>query len=45
MKLASGAMDQLKDFEIPTYIEVIDELPRKSGTDKIDYNFLEKLPL
>ncbi len=40
--LANGKTDQLKVFEIPAYIELIDELPRKSGTDKIDYRMLEK---
>lgn len=34
---------QLKKFEIPTYIEIVDFLPRKQGTDKIDYGALEKI--
>lgn len=38
--LPSG--EQLKDYEIPTYIEFLDELPRKQGTEKIDYNLLEE---
>lgn len=32
---------QLKSYEIPTYIEFIPELPRKKGTDKVDYAMLE----
>lgn len=38
-----GNKFQLKDFEIPTYFEIVPELPRKSGTDKIDYNQLENV--
>lgn len=33
---------RLREIEIPTYIEVVDELPRRQGTDKIDYLTLEK---
>ena len=33
---------QLKPYEIPSYIEFVDELPRISGSEKIDYQFLEK---
>ncbi len=33
---------QLKPYEIPSYIEFISELPRKKGTDKVDYALLEK---
>ena len=40
--LPNGQMDQLKDFEIPQRIVIVDELPRRSGTDKIDYRALEK---
>lgn len=36
-----GAM-QLKSFEIPRYVEIVDFLPRKEGTDKIDYALLEQ---
>lgn len=39
---ANGQLEQLKWYEIPTYIEFIDELPRKKGTDKVDYTFLEQ---
>ena len=33
---------QLKWYEIPTYIEFVPTLPRKGGTEKIDYPLLEK---
>lgn len=39
---ANGQLEQLKWYEIPTYIEFVDELPRKKGTDKVDYTFLEQ---
>ncbi len=32
----------LKEYEYPVYIEFVDNLPRKKGTDKIDYDCLEK---
>ncbi len=32
---------ELKQYEIPYEIELIDALPRKAGTDKIDYSVLE----
>lgn len=31
----------LKEYEYPTYFEFVESLPRKKGTDKIDYDFLE----
>ncbi len=34
---------KLREIEIPTYIEIVDQLPRRQGTDKIDYLTLEKL--
>ncbi len=34
--------EQLMWYEIPKYIEIVDELPRKSGTEKIDYSLLEE---
>ena len=37
-----NGLEQLKTYEIPTYIEFISELPRKEGTDKIDYAYLEQ---
>ena len=40
--LANGKTDQLKDFEIPKKVLVINELPRREGTEKIDYRALEK---
>lgn len=33
---------QLKPYEIPTYIEFVDLLPRNQLTGKIDYKFLEE---
>lgn len=40
--LADGKQDQLKDFEIPAQIIFLKELPRRSGTDKINYQALEQ---
>ena len=37
-----GNKYQLKDFEIPCYFEIVSELPRKVGTDKVDYSLLEE---
>ena len=42
IELSNGEKGQLKKYEIPTYYEVISELPRKKGTDKVDYLRLEK---
>lgn len=39
---ANGKTVQLKDYEMPTYIEFIDTLPRREGTEKIDYPTLEQ---
>lgn len=41
--LADGKKDQLKDFEIPKRVIFLKELPRRSGTDKIDYRALEEM--
>lgn len=38
---ANGQVEQLKRYEIPTYIEFVSEIPRKNGTEKIDYDYLE----
>lgn len=38
----NGEVIQLKDYEIPTYVEFVESLPRKSGTEKIDYALLEQ---
>ena len=38
----NGQIEQLKSYEIPTYIEFVSELPRKEGTDKVDYKYLEQ---
>lgn len=37
---SNGEESQLKSYEIPKYIEFVNELPRKKGTDKVDYSFL-----
>ena len=39
---SQGETEQLKWYEIPSYIEFVPELPRRKGTDKIDYTLLEK---
>lgn len=39
---SNGQCEQLKWYEIPTYIEFVSKLPRKKGTDKIDYTLLEQ---
>lgn len=41
----SGEYEQLKWYEIPTYIEFVDSLPRRSGTEKVDYTKLEQMAL
>ena len=38
----NGEIEQLKWYEIPEFIEFVPELPRKVGTDKIDYKLLEE---
>ncbi len=42
IKSSLGDAEQFKWYEIPTYIEFVKELPRRSGTDKIDYKSLEQ---
>lgn len=42
VKTTSGETVQLKPYEIPTYIEFVRSLPRKHGTEKIDYQLLEQ---
>lgn len=39
---ATGNTVQLKPYEIPTYIEFVESLPRIPGSEKIDYLLLEK---
>lgn len=41
-KTLDGRTVQLKTYEIPTYMEFVDSLPRKMGTEKVDYLFLEE---
>ena len=38
-----GEIVELKWYEVPKYIEFVDELPRRKGTEKIDYTLLEKM--
>ncbi len=38
----TGDIEQLKWYEIPTYIEFVNELPRRQGTEKINYQELEQ---
>ena len=40
-KVFDDRMTILKDYEKPKYIEFVTELPRISGSDKIDYSYLE----
>lgn len=40
-KVYTGEIDQLMWYEIPKYIEFVDNLPRKQGTEKINYSELE----
>ena len=42
VEFSNGDTEQLKEYEIPTYIEFVSELPRKKGTEKIDYTSLEE---
>ena len=42
IEFPNGDTEQLKEYEIPTYIEFVSELPRKKGTEKIDYTSLEE---
>lgn len=41
-KTLNGKTVQLKSYEIPNYLEFVNELPRIKGSDKIDYTSLEK---
>ena len=41
-QLSNGETVQLKEYEIPAYIEFVSELPRRKGTEKIDYQLLEE---
>lgn len=40
--VSNGRTTQLKSYEVPSYIEFVDELPRISGSEKINYAYLEK---
>ena len=38
----NGGIVQLKPYEIPSYIEFVESMPRISGSEKIDYKYLEE---
>ena len=38
----NGKQEQLKEYEIPKDIEFIEAIPRKNGTEKVDYELLEE---
>ena len=38
---SKGEIERLKWYEVPSYIEFVKELPRKPGTEKVDYQTLE----
>lgn len=40
--LSTGDVVQLKPYEIPSYIEFIESMPRIAGSEKVDYQFLEQ---
>lgn len=40
--VSNGRKTQLKTYEIPSYVEFVDGLPRIPGSEKIDYPSLEK---
>lgn len=40
--VSNGRKTQLKSYEIPSYVEFVDKLPRIPGSEKIDYTSLEK---
>ena len=42
IKMVNGDIVQLKEYEIPAYIEFVNALPRRKGTEKVDYQLLEQ---
>lgn len=42
VKEQNGDVEQLKWYEKPKYVEFVKELPRRKGTEKVDYALLEK---
>lgn len=42
VEVFAGNVEQLKWYEIPTYIEFVPELPKRKGTDKTNYQQLEQ---
>ena len=43
--LQGGEQEQLKEFDIPKEIVFVNSLPHRPGTDKINYQELEKIAL
>lgn len=41
VKDVHGELVQLKEFEIPSFIEIVDSLPLIKGSEKVDYTLLE----
>ena len=42
IKMVNGDIVQLKEYEIPAYIEFVNALPRRKGNEKVDYQLLEQ---
>jgi fatty-acyl-CoA synthase len=42
IKSSVGELEQLKWYEIPADIEFVNDLPRRKGTEKINYSLLEE---
>lgn len=42
---SNNEVKMLKSYEIPTYVEIVNELPRKEGTEKVNYKLLEEKSL
>ena len=38
---SNGNLEQLSWYEIPKYIEFVEEIPKREGTKKTDYTLLE----
>ncbi len=45
VKVNDTEIEQLKWYEIPTYYEFVSELPKRQGTEKVDYALLEQKAL
>ena len=40
---ANGKTEQLKEYEVPAEIVFVEKLPRITGSEKVDYQALEKM--